>query len=1035
MAKFKKTIVGILLSSVLAFAGTTGKISGLVTDADTGEPLPGANIYVQVGGQIMGAASDVDGYFVILNVPPGSYTVKAAYVGYTPVEINNVVVRIDLTTTLNIKMKQQLLEAETVVVEARRPIVVKDISNSQLNLEAKAIENMPITSINQALVLQAGIESSADGIIIRGSSPRQVLYMVDGLSMNDERSNTPYSFNSITAIEEIQVQTGGFNAEYGDLRAGLVNVVTKEGSTDRYTLSIFSNVRDIAFLGQAKKHFGPSLYSRDSYFNRPYFDPDVMWTGTNNGAWDDYTQRQYPKFQGWNAISYATLQDNDPSNDLTPEGAKRLFEWQRRRQGEIHEPDYVIDMSFNGPDPIMRLIPEWKNKYNPRFHLSFYKTKEMFVFPLSRSGYNEHQTQLKYTFNPTSSMKVILTGMYGEIFSVSPYQWTTTPTGRLLRSQSEVANLLSSTTGASILYMPGYYSPGDIYRTLVGAKISHALSSRTYYDASFQYKVSRYKTFQMAERDTSKKYEPVPGYFTDEAPYGYWGYAVAGIDGTSMGGWMNLGRDRSVISTYSFDFNLTSQVNSKNQIKTGLRFVYNIYDINSGTYSPSMSTWTRSMVYKVKPYRIGFYVQDKLEYEGFIANIGVRLDYSDPDVEWYDLSPYDPFLKAGYGDLIEEEAPRKNAKPQFAVSPRLGVSHPISENAKLYFNYGHFRTEPASSYRFRLQRESNGLVTYLGNPELRYEKTVAYELGYEHNLFDMFLLKIAGYYKDISNQPSWVYYRNINGSVSYYKMSDLNYQDIRGIEFTLTKRYGRWLTGFVNYTYDVQTSGYFGYLRYYEDPNEQRQYLRENPYQSKPRPQPYARVNLSFRTPSDFGPKFGPIGLLSDFDLNLLAVYREGSYYTFNPFNKPGVLYNTQWRDYYNVDLRFSKKFTIKTENHNFDIQFFMDVRNLFNFKYMSYAGFSDNHDFIDYMNSLRFSWETGDEKGNDRIGDYRPVGVAYDPLEPNPNNDPEIAARNKKRIESKSYIDMPNIKALTFLNPRDIFWGIRLNFNLGIVK
>ncbi|WP_456443474.1 carboxypeptidase regulatory-like domain-containing protein, partial [Caldithrix abyssi] len=80
MAKFKKTIVGILLSSVLAFAGTTGKISGLVTDADTGEPLPGANIYVQVGGQIMGAASDVDGYFVILNVPPGSYTVKAAYV-------------------------------------------------------------------------------------------------------------------------------------------------------------------------------------------------------------------------------------------------------------------------------------------------------------------------------------------------------------------------------------------------------------------------------------------------------------------------------------------------------------------------------------------------------------------------------------------------------------------------------------------------------------------------------------------------------------------------------------------------------------------------------------------------------------------------------------------------------------------------------------------------------------------------------------------------------------------------------------------
>ncbi len=1034
MKKITFTTLIILVCMGFLTAGTTGKLSGLVTDAKTGEPLPGANIYVQVQDKIFGAASDLEGYYVIFNIPPGTYTVKAQYVGYNPVEINNVVIKIDLNTRIDIKMSEQLMESETVIVEATRPIVVKDISNSQLNLEAKTIGNLPVNNINQALVLQAGIEESANGIIVRGSSPRQVLYMVDGLAVNDERSNIPYSFNSITSVEEVQVQTGGFNAEYGDLRAGLVNVVTKEGRMDRYQISFIGNLRDIDFLGQAKKHFGPSLYDRNSYFNRPYFDPDVMWTGTNNGAWDDYTQRQYPKFQGWNAISYSTMQDKDPSNDLTPEGAKRLFEWQRRRQGEIHEPDYVLDMTINGPDPLLGMFPDLRKSIKPRIHLSFFKTKELFVLPLSRNAYSENQTQLKYTFNPTSNIKVILTGLYGEVYSVSPYQWTTTPTGRLLRSQSEVANLLNSSSGASILYMPGYFSPGDIYRTLIGAKITHALSSRTYYDASFQYKISRYKTFQMATRDTTRRYEPVAGYFTDEAPYGYWGSTVSAIDGTSMGGWMNLGRDRSVISTYTMDFNLTSQINSKNQIKTGLKFVYNNYDINSSTYSPSMSTWTRSMIYTVKPYRIGAYIQDKLEYEGFIANLGLRMDYSDPDLEWYDLKPYDVMYKAGYGNLIEPQAPKKNAKPQFAFSPRLGISHPISENAKLYFNYGHFRTEPSSSYRFRLQRESNGLVTYIGNPELRLEKTVAYELGYEQNLFNMFLLKIAGYYKDISNQPSWVYYRNINGTVSYYKMSDLNYEDIRGIEFTLTKRYGRWLSGFVNYTYDVQTSGYFGYLRYYEDPNEQREYLRQNPYQSKPRPQPYARVNLSFRTPPDFGPKFAGMGLISDLNLNLLASWREGSYYTYNPFNKPGVLYNTQWRNYYNVDMRFSKLFTVKTSQLNFDIQFFMDVKNVFNFKYLNWAGFSDKHDLDDYLRSLNFSWETNEEKGNDRIGDYRPVGVAYDPLEPNPDNDPDIAARNKKRKETKSYIDMPNIKALTFLNPRDIFWGIKVNFNIGVL-
>ncbi len=107
-----------------------------------------------------------------------------------------------------------------------------------------------------------------------------------------------------------------------------------------------------------------------------------------------------------------------------------------------------------------------------------------------------------------------------------------------------------------------------------------------------------------------------------------------------------------------------------------------------------------------------------------------------------------------------------------------------------------------------------------------------------------------------------------------------------------------------------------------------------------------------------------------------------------------------------------------------------MDVHNIFNVKYLSWAGFSDRYDSADYLRSLNFSWEEGVEKGNDKIGDYRPTGVAYDPLELNPNNDPQIDARNKERKDKKSYIDMPNIKAFTFLNPRDIIFGIKLNLS-----
>ena len=298
---------------------------------------------------------------------------------------------------------------------------------------------------------------------------------------------------------------------------------------------------------------------------------------------------------------------------------------------------------------------------------------------------------------------------------------------------------------------------------------------------------------------------------------------------------------------------------------------------------------------------------------------------------------------------------------------------------------------------------------------------------------NQYLLKIAGYYKDISNQPSWIYYRNINGTVSYYKMSDMNYQDIRGLEITFTKRYGRWISGFVNYTYDVRTSGYFGFLRYYQDPNEQRDYLRQNPYQSKPRPRPYARFDISFRTPDDFGPKMAGAALLGGLDLNLLGNWQAGSYYTYNPYQKPGVIYNTRWRDYYNLDMRFSKMFHVNTPHLKFDLQFFINMRNVFNFKYLSSAGFANQHDMNDYLRSLHFSFESGEEHGHDRIGDYRPVGVAYDPMEPNPNHDPAIEARNKKRRETKSYIDMPNIKAVTFLNPRDIFWGLKINFTMSV--
>lgn len=203
-----------------------------------------------------------------------------------------------------------------------------------------------------------------------------------------------------------------------------------------------------------------------------------------------------------------------------------------------------------------------------------------------------------------------------------------------------------------------------------------------------------------------------------------------------------------------------------------------------------------------------------------------------------------------------------------------------------------------------------------------------------------------------------------------------------------------------------------------------RNYLRTNPGQSRPRPLPYARLNITIRTPVDFGPELMGIPMLGNWSISILANWKAGQYTTYNPGNLPGVVDNIRWKDWYNLDMRISRDFRMMHSG----FQIFINISNVFNFKHMNRAGFSGTFDWEDYLGSLRLPFRDGIFKGNDRIGDYRPWNVAYDPLEPNPHNDTEIDARNKKRINDRSYIDNPSIRSLAFLNPRQITFGIRID-------
>ena len=257
-------------------SATTGKISGHVTDSETGEPLIGVNIFISNLGT--GAATDIDGYYAILNVRPGKHELRASMIGYTPFVMQNVDVVMGLTSKIDLSMSSEILGMETVTVVSERPIVAKDLSGSQLNIDSESIEQWPISSVNAVLGVQAGVENMQ----VRGGSVSQTAVMVDGFLSNDSRSNAPVTTLSLSSVEEIQVQSGGFNAEYGNIRSGIVNIVTAEGPADHYSGSFYYQNSPAA-----PKNYGISPFDEDSYFMRPYLDDDVAWTGTGSGGWDE----------------------------------------------------------------------------------------------------------------------------------------------------------------------------------------------------------------------------------------------------------------------------------------------------------------------------------------------------------------------------------------------------------------------------------------------------------------------------------------------------------------------------------------------------------------------------------------------------------------------------------------------------------------------------------------------------------------------------------------------------------------------------
>lgn len=1056
------------------WSGTTGKIAGTLTDKDTGEPLFGANITVV--GTSLGAASDIDGQYTILHVPPGIYTVSISYIGYRKVTIEDVRVNIDQTARVDVELEMESIVVGEMVVMAERELIKKDVATSVVAVTSDEIGELPINNVISAIGLQAGIRggwggnpngasqptfvsgyqrgkvSVQGGLSIRGGDGDNILFMLDGITLRDPRNNEPITQIPLAAVKEVSVERGGFNAEYGQVRSGIVNVITREGEKNSYYGSFQGRVSPAARKYQ-KVDGVYDIQDPNSYVLRPFFDDEVCWTGT--GSWDQYTRDQYPEFEGWNEISRKLCTDNDPNNDLTPLGAQRVFEYETRKKQVNDQPDYDIDAGLGGPIPYIG-----KMLGDLRFFTSYRSSRDMLIFPLTRPDYKDYNWTGQITSDITPSLKLRVSGLMGKQATIR-HNWDGTGSYFYPHYASEIAGVASAIAATSdliTLFSDFNFCLADIEHKSISAKITHTISSTTFYEVSLETFRRTYDVRPSATRDTSQVTEVIPGFYEDSNPFGLW-YGTT--NGVIITGGMHVARlrDFSEVGSTTFKADFTSQINFSNLLKAGIEYNYNDLDFDYGVVASGTEgkAYSNRVQMRVFPYRASAYLQDKLETEGFTVNAGLRLDYYNSNTAWWELDPYTiEFFSSQYNATADFL--KKDAEGQWQLSPRLGIAHPITENSKLFFNYGHFKQIPQYESLFRLQRASDKSMSSYGNPNLTQARTISYELGFDYIFSEDVLLQIAAFYNDITDQQDFTQYFSTAAGYSYTSTSANNYQDTRGFEITLRKTIGRWWSGFINYTYQVNTTGHFGSARQYDNASDQKLYddATVNSYQDRPIPQPYARASVNLSVPDDWGPTFFGHNILGGWMVNFVLDWQAGYWTTWNPKGLASIAYNVQAVDYFGATMRFQKTIDLG----NFNVQLFMDISNLFNTLRLWNTGDQD------YLMSLHLPKSAAYDNipGDDLVGDYREPGVDFQPIEyvagissNISGNDGAIYyvetppdgysshyfeytngawkvvdnAKIDKILDDKAYIDMPNASTFWFLDPRKIYFGMRVSFNL----
>lgn len=744
----------LLLAFSTLSAQTGGKVSGAVGDEETGEPLIGCNITIV--GTTMGAVTDVEGSFFILNVLPGKYDVQASLLGYQKVVQREVIVNSGKTTTATFKLRATTLVQGVVEVIAVRPDVEPEKTSTSAIIRSDEVSHLAgMRDVSDIIGLAADV---TDGHF-RGGRDGEELYTLQGMGIVNPFDASTAFVPILSAVEEVEVITSGFGAQYGNAQSGVVNITMKEGKSDKWRSSIETRVR-----APGRKSFGPSVYSPDG---NPYLakllDENFWLSG-------DAENSNQPLISSMGS-GLTSRYGGDTSVLL--QVAYTLWRKQTKRnlyRSYGKDLDYSVEGGTGGPinENMRMFIALRSNVTNPEF-------------PTEQPNL-QRQVMGNIATDFGGGATLLLSGGYAQ----------------------NNTNVFSSSNGL------GFYGwlwdrvlNIEYQKTVnnqLGVRFTKALSPSTFYELKLNTLSTKLKLGSA----------PWPSSLSDSLiihPQNTNTVLTAPITGPDLFSYLSGNddfRDEKTL-TVSFEASLTNQITKSHLLNGGIQF--NSYSIEAND-NLSTSGTLQTRIYSAKPLEAGLYAQDKMEFEGMIANIGLRLDIWNSNKEYY-VNEFDPFaIVDDSGRVVSRSitfAEKAKTPLLGRLQPRAGISFPVSVNTVFHLNYGSFMQRPSFQYivATSVQPRFNTPVT-LGNPRLEPQTTNSYDIGIMQGLGEGFTLDISGYYKDVKNLIEQATFTDVSSAVTYNTYYNRDYADIRGFRATFSKRKGDF-TGSVSYQFSVAT--------------------------------------------------------------------------------------------------------------------------------------------------------------------------------------------------------------------------------------